>query len=144
LVGLAGAVVESLTILVVILLSQAAAFTADSLDPATILLLHQSALLANNLSGFPTMVCVTSYSIGLRRADSLPLWVLGLAGLCVAAHASSTVSLASQGVAAPSGPASVLAPFTMAGWVLGVSVVLRSRRRAAQQADGAGRHEGLS
>jgi hypothetical protein len=132
-VGLAGAAAESLAILVVILLSQAAAFTAESIEPAVLLLLHQSALLANNLSGFPTIVCVAAYTLGLRRADSLPSWVLGLAGLCIAAHASSTISLASQGFAAPSGPASLVAPFTMAGWVLGVSIVLRRQRRAAQQ-----------
>jgi hypothetical protein len=132
-VGLAGAAVESLGILIVILLSQAAAFTADSLEPAVLLLLHQSALLANNLSGFPTIVCVAAYTLGLLRADSLPSWVLGLAGLCIAAHASSTLSLASQGFAAPSGPASLVAPFTMTGWVLGVSIVLRRQRRAAQQ-----------
>lgn len=133
-VGLAGAAVESLAILIVILLSQAAAFTADSLEPAVLLLLlHRSAQLANNLSGFPTIVCVAAYTLGLLRADSLPSWVLGLAGLCIAAHASSTISLASQGFAAPSGPASLVAPFTMTGWVLGVSIVLRRQRRAAQQ-----------
>jgi hypothetical protein len=132
-VGLTGAVVESCAILLVILLSQAAAFTAGSLDPPTVLLLHQSALLANNLSGFPTVICVVAYTIGLRRADSLPSCVLALAGLCVAAHGLSTISLASQGLAAPWGPASIVAPFTMTGWVLGVSVVLRRQRRAAQQ-----------
>jgi hypothetical protein len=131
-VGLAGAAVESVAILIVILLSQTAAFTADALDSTVVLLLHQSALLANNLSGFPTIVCVAAYTIGLLRADSLPLWVLGLAGLCIAAHGSSTISLASEGFAAPSGLASLVAPFTMTGWVLGVSIVLRRQRRAAQ------------
>jgi hypothetical protein len=131
-VGLAGATVESLAILMVILLSQAAAFTADRLEPAVVLLLHQSALLANNLSGFPTIVCVAAYTIGLLRAGSLPSWVLGLAGLCIAAHGSSTVSLASQGFAAPSGLASLVAPFTMTGWVFAVSIVLRRQRRAAE------------
>ena len=129
-VGLAGASVESLVILVVILLSQAAAFTADAVEPAVVLLLHQSALLANNLSGFPTIVCVAAYTLGLMRTGRLPSWVIGLAGLCIVAHALSTVSLAAEGIAAPSGLAGIVAPFTMTAWVLGVSVALRSRRRS--------------
>jgi hypothetical protein len=124
-IGLAGAAVESAAILMFSLLSSTAVFVAGSAEPSTVSMLHGGSLLANNLSGFPTIVCVGAYTLGGRRAGIFPLWVTIFGVLCVAAHAVSTLSLASSGPLSPAGPAGMIAPVTMAAWVLGVSVAVR-------------------
>ena len=134
-VGLAGGAVESAMILCFCLFSSLAGYVASGVGPTDVLLLHHTALLANNLSGFPTIVCVAAYTLGLRRAGLLTGWLGTLAGVCVAAHALSTVSLAPAGVLSPSGPASLVAPFTMAAWVLGVAAVLRLSPELARGED---------
>ena len=126
-IGLIGGTVESVAILGYCLLTSMAAYDAGGVGPTDVLLLHHGALLANNLSGFPTIVCVAAYTLGGRREGIFPSWLVGLAALCVVMHWLSTASLAPAGVAAPSGPASLLAPFTMTAWVLGVSIVMRKR-----------------
>ena len=124
LVGLAGAVLEAAAILLFCAFSHAAAFVAGAVEPDFVLVLHQGALLANNLSGIPTIVCVGAFTLGGRRSGAFPGWVVALAAVCILLHAVSSISLAAVGWFAPSGPASLLAPFTMAFWVLGVSVAL--------------------
>lgn len=132
LIGLAGAVLEAAAILLFCAFSNAAAFVAGGGEPSTVLALHQGALLANNISGFPTIVCVGAFTMGGRRLGVFPAWMVALAVACILLHAVSSASLAPIGFFAPSGPASMIAPFTMVLWVLGVSVVLwRSVRTAA-------------
>lgn len=124
-IGLAGAVVESAAILMFCLLSGLAVFVAASADPSIVATLHQGSLLANNLSGVPTVACVAAYTLGGRCAGLLPSWVVALGGLCVVVHALSTASLASSGLASPAGPAGMIAPLAMTAWVLGVSIAMR-------------------
>ena len=123
-IGLIGGGLQSAMILVFCLFTNMAAYVASGVGPTDVLLLHHTVLLANNLSGFPTIVCVGAYTLGGRRVGVFPAWLVGLAGLCIVVHGLSTASLAPAGLAAPSGPASVIAPFTTAAWVLGVSVVM--------------------
>ncbi len=131
LIGLAGAVLEAAVILLFCALSNAAAFVAGGGVPSTVLALHHGALLANNISGFPTIVCVAAFTMGGRRLGVFPAWVVALAVVCILLHAVSSASLAPLGFFAPSGPASLMAPFTMVLWVLGVSIVLRRGIRTA-------------
>jgi hypothetical protein len=133
-IGLAGAALESAAILLFCALSNAAAFAAGSGEPETVLVLHRAALLANNLSGFPTIVCVGAYTLGARELGLLPSWVVGAGVLCIVAHGLSTASLAATGLFAPAGPASLFAPFTMVLWMLGVSLALRRQRRSPMDA----------
>jgi hypothetical protein len=131
LIGLAGAVLEAAVILLFCALSNAAAFAAGGGEPSTVLALHQGALLANNISGFPTIVCVGAFTLSGQRLAVFPAWVVALAVACILLHAVSSASLAASGFFAPSGPASMMAPLTMVLWVLGVSIVLRRGIRTA-------------
>lgn len=124
-IGLAGAILNASVLALFCVLSAMAAFLARDIEAASVFMLHQGALLTNNSSGIPTVVCVIAYTIGGLRAGVFPRWVVGLAVVTAAFHLASAVSLASKGVASPSGPASMLAPFTMTAWVLGVSIALR-------------------
>ena len=126
-IGLIGGAVESAMILLFCAFTNLAAYVASGVGPTDVLLLHFGALLANNLSGFPTIVCVGAYTLGGRRAGIFPKWVTALAWLCVGMHATSTASVAAAGALSPAGLASLTAPFTMVAWVLGVSVALRTR-----------------
>lgn len=130
-IGFAGALIESAAILLFCAFSNAAAFSAGEAEPETVLALHRAALLANALSGFPTIVCVGAYTLGARELGLLPSWVVGAGVLCIVAHGLSTASLAATGLFSPAGPASLVAPFTMALWVLGVSLAMRRRVRSA-------------
>ena len=130
-VGLGGALVESTAILLICIFTNAASFAAGSADPGTILALHQAALLANSLSGFPTMICVVAYTLGGRKVGLFPGWLSALCIVCVVFHAVSSAGLAATGLLSPVGPFSLLAPFTMTAWVLGVGVVARREYRGA-------------
>ena len=124
-IGFAGAAVESTAITLVCVFTNAAAFATGSAEPGTVLALHQAAQLSNSLSGVPTVVCVVAYTLGGREAGLFPGWILIVCIVCAAFHITSSAGLAATGLFSPVGPASLLAPFAMTLWVLGVSIVAR-------------------
>ena len=124
-IGLAGALVQSAAILMFCVLSSTAVYVAGTTEPAVVSMLNDGALLANNFSGFPTIICVATYTLGGRCMGLLPAWAAAVAVLCVAVHALSTVSLAPSGVTSPAGLASTFAPLTTTAWVLAVSIATR-------------------
>ncbi len=130
-IGFGGALVESTAILLICVFTNAASFAAGSAEPGTVLALHQAALLANSLSGFPTVICVVAYTLGGREVGLFPGWLSALCIVCVVFHAVSSAGLAATGLLSLVGPASLLAPFTMMAWVLGVSVIARREYRGA-------------
>jgi hypothetical protein len=129
-IGFGGALAESAAILLMCVFTNAATFAAGSAEPGTVLALHQAALLANNLSGFPTVVCVVAYTLAGREVGLFPGWLSVLCIVCATFHTISSAGLAATGLLSPVGPASLLAPFTMTIWILGVSIIARRSYRS--------------
>lgn len=88
---------------------------------------RDASLLANNLTGFATAVCVFGFSPALRRVG-FPGWLVALGAAVGLHHLASAAAFASAGFWSPSGPVSSSAPLGMTLWVGSVAALAWQRR----------------
>lgn len=129
-VALVGGAINAAAILGSLLFVARAAFEAGAnADPTSIRRAHDASLLANNLTGFATAVCVGGFTPALRRIGS-PLWLAAVGVWVALHHLASAGAMAREGFWSPGGPVSSTAPLGMTFWVGCVAVLAwrRSRR----------------
>jgi hypothetical protein len=133
--ALAGALVESALIGVLLVFVALAAYDAPDLSPQLARLLADGFALATSASAWPTVLCSVAMAVAIRRSRALPAYTAYL-GLAVAAlHCVAAVGLARAGAFSPAGIA-VFAPPLFAVWMaaIGVSMLRRGSELVAADA----------
>jgi hypothetical protein len=133
--ALAGALVESALVGVLLVFAALAAFDAPDLSPQLARLLADGFALATSASAWPTVLCAVAMAVAIRRSRVLPAYTAYL-GLAVAAlHCVAGVGLARAGALSPAGIA-VVAPPSFAVWMaaIGVSMLRRGPELVAADA----------
>lgn len=124
--ALAGALVESALVGVLLVFAALAAFDAPELSPQLARLLADGFALATSASAWPTVLCAVAMAVAIRRSRVLPVYTANL-GLAVAAlHCVAAVGLSRAGAFSPAGIAA-FAPPSFAVWMaaIGVSILRR-------------------
>jgi hypothetical protein len=124
--ALAGALVESALVGVLLVFVALAAFDAPDLSPQLARLLADGFALATSASAWPTVLCAVAMAVAIRRSRALPAYIAYL-GLAVAAlHCVAAVGLARAGAFSPAGIA-VFAPPLFAVWMAAIGVSMLRR-----------------
>jgi len=123
-VALVACVATAVAILVVYAVLGAILYRSPALDPASLPVLMDAALVGNQMTAFPNAVYVVAAGIVILRTRVMPAWV-GHGGFLVAAiHLLSATSHAREGAFAPSGVLPNLAPLSHTVWLVCVALVL--------------------
>jgi hypothetical protein len=124
--ALAGALVESALVGVLLVFVALAAFDAPDLSPQLARLLADGFALATSVSAWPTVLCAVAMAVAIARSRALPAYTAYL-GLAVAAlHCVAAVGLARAGAFSPAGIA-VFAPPLFAVWMVAIGVSMLRR-----------------
>jgi len=115
--ALAGALVESALVGVLLVFVALAAFDAPDLSPRLARLLADGFALATSASAWPTVLCAVAMVVAIQRSRVLPAYTANL-GLAVALHCAAGVGLARAGAFSPAGIAVWMA-------AIGVSMLRR-------------------
>lgn len=134
--ALAGALVESALIGVLLVFGALGAFTAPDLSPQLARLLADGSALATSASAWPTVLCAVAMAVAIRRSRVLPLYTANIGFAVAAVHCVAAVGLARAGALSPAGIA-LLAPPLFAVWMgaIGVSLLRHDPRLVAASAD---------
>jgi hypothetical protein len=122
-VGLAGGVALAAVLCVVVLILTVLV-QPRTLEAGVAGVVHDALFLANNISGFPTAVCVGAFSAIVLRDGGLPRWIGWIGVAVVVVHLVSAAALAASGPFSPTGVFGTAAPALMTIWVGCISVHL--------------------
>jgi hypothetical protein len=122
-VGLAGGVALAAVLCVVVLLVTLLV-QPRTLEAGIAGVVHDAVFLANNVSGFPTAVCVGAFSTIVLRDGGFPRWIGWLGIVVVVVHLVSAGAFAASGPWSPTGIFGTAAPVFMTLWVACVSIRL--------------------
>jgi hypothetical protein len=108
-----------------------AAYRVDGAAPETTRLLDDLALLAVNLTGFPTAISMAAFLAVMFQRRLFPAWTRWLGVALALAHLLSGGAVAAAGLLSPSGIGVYVAPVLYYAWIAALSIFLLRERRAA-------------